>query len=334
MKRRIFKLAGCTLATFLLSTSVNAATFTVDTTLDGIDTDITDDTCLTESGTCSLRAAVMQANATAGADIIDLTAMNDPASPIVLTIEGVDEVTTDPAPGSEAACDALITPDASIGDLDITQDLEIIGAGPGLTVIQWENQSLEDPNVGDRIFHVQAPQGVTISLVRFVDLMLTRGSVGIPNTTDPANAYNCEVTGVPGSIVAWQFKRVGGAVAVGSGAAVFLFEEAVHGPGADHGGGGDMGGPPENPGEDEGEGGVTAVEFERVAMIGNQAGSDGGALLAAAEMTIIDSVFSGNMSGANGGAIYIDSATSISGTLIGTSFAVPSRSHAPGGKLR
>ena len=250
MKRRIFKLAGCTLATFLLSTSVNAATFTVDTTLDGMDTDVSDDTCLTESGTCSLRAAIMQANATAGADIIDLTAMNDPASPIVLTIEGVDEVTTEPAPGSEAACDALITPDASIGDLDITQDLEIIGAGPALTIIEWANQSLTDPNVGDRIFHMQAAEGVTVNLIRLADLMLRNGSVGIPNTTDPANVYNCEVTGEPGAIIAWQFKRVGGAVAVGPGAAVFLFEEELHGPGG--GGGGDEGGPPDDPGGDEG----------------------------------------------------------------------------------
>ena len=48
-------------------------------------------------------------------------------------------------------------------------------------------------------------------------------------------------------------------------------------------------------------------------------GSDGGALMLAAETTIVVSVLSGNLSAANGGAIYIDSATSIRGTLIGTS---------------
>jgi len=256
----------------------------------------------------------MEANAYAGADIIDLTAISDPAFPIILTLEGVDETFVDTA-GGDVPCVAEIIADASKGDLDITEDLEIVGAGPALTIIEWENQSIDDPNVGDRIFHIQAEPETTIDMVRISDLMIRRGSVGIPNTTDAENDYNCDVSGGPGSIVAWQFKRVGGGIAAGPGAAVFLFEEEEHGPGGDGGGGA----PPTDPGGDEGEGGITAVEFERIVMLNNQAGSDGGALLAAAEMTIIDSVFSGNLSAANGGAIYLDSASTISGTLIGRS---------------
>jgi uncharacterized repeat protein (TIGR01451 family)/CSLREA domain-containing protein len=294
--------------------SANALTFVVDSTADAVDAAPGDGVCLTADGTCTLRAAIMEANALAGADSIDLSAINDPLSPIVLTLEGVDEVIGPPEPGSPAPCAAQISADASIGDLDITEDLEIFGAGPGLTVIEWLNQSLDDPNVGDRIFHVQAEPEETVNLVRIADLMIRNGSVGTPNTTDEDNVYNCEVSGEPGSIVAWQFKRVGGGIAVGPGAAVFLFEEAEHGPG---GGGGD-GGPPTDPGGDEGEGGVLAVEFERLALIDNQAGSDGGAILAAAEMTILDSVLSGNLSAANGGALYLDSPTTIQGTLIGT----------------
>ncbi|MEE4162257.1 MAG: DUF11 domain-containing protein, partial [Woeseiaceae bacterium] len=151
--------------------------------------------------------------------------------------------------------------------------------------------------------------------------MIRDGSVGIPNSLEASNAYNCAPpTGEPGAMSVWQFKRVGGGIAAGPGGAVFFFDESEHGPGS--GGGGGDSHKPDNPGGDEGEeteGGITAVEFERIAMINNQAGSDGGALLAAAEMTITDSVFSGNLSAANGGAIYIDSATTIFGTLIGTS---------------
>lgn len=314
MKKQITELILCIVGA-LMTMSAHALTFSVDSTGDAVDAAPGDGVCLTAAQQCTLRAAVMEANALAGADVIDLTAINDPAAPIVLTLEGVDETFVDTEPGAEAPCEAQIVADAAIGDLDITEDLEIFGAGPALTVIEWENQSVADPNVGDRIFHVQAPTGMTVNLVRIADVMIRRGSVGIPNSTDPANAFNCEVSGEPGSIVAWQFKRVGGGIAAGPGAAVFLFEEAEHGPGG--GGGGGM--RPEEPGGDEGEGGVTAVEFERIAMINNQAGSDGGAILAAAEMAIIDSVFSGNLSLANGGALYIDSATTISGTLIGAS---------------
>ena len=317
MKCKLPVAATFALFAVLVAPLAFAATFVVNSTADEIDLVPGDSQCLAESGNCTLRAAIMEANALSGADIIDLTAINDPASPITLTIEGVDETFVETAPGVPEPCEAVIEANAAIGDLDITEDLEIFGAGPGLTVIQWLNQSLDDPTIGDRIFHIQAPAGVTVNLVRIADLMITRGSVGIPNTTDPTNAYNCEVSGAPGAIEAWQFKRVGGGITAGPGAAVFLFVEEEHGPGG--GGGGGSGGMPEDPGGDEGEGGITAVLFERIAMINNQAGSDGGAILATTEMTILDSVFSGNLSAANGGALYLDSPTTIERTLIGTS---------------
>ncbi|MDH4108024.1 MAG: DUF11 domain-containing protein [Gammaproteobacteria bacterium] len=305
-----------------------ATTFSVDSNLDAVDAQTGDGVCLTADGTCTLRAAIMEANATPGADIIDLTAINNPADPIVLTIQGVDEIIGDADPQNQLPCTASITAEADKGDLDITEDLQIVGAGPGLTVIKWNEQSMTDPNVGDRIFHIQAVDGGTVNLVTISDLMVTGGSVGIPNEPTMANPYTCEVTGEAGSIVAWYFKRFGGGIAVGPGAGVALFEETVHGPGG--GGGGGEGPPPDvGPGGDEGEGGVTAVEFVRVAVIGNQSGADAGGIIAAAEMTIADSVLSGNLSNANGGALYLDSATTISGTLIGkASFDVPYESGA------
>jgi len=47
--------------THLVATAALAATFTVDSTLDQTDDDIGDGLCHTTAGTCTLRAAVMQA---------------------------------------------------------------------------------------------------------------------------------------------------------------------------------------------------------------------------------------------------------------------------------
>ena len=120
-----------------------------------------DGVCLSADGTCTLRAAVMEANASAGADTIDLTAIDDPLQPITLTLEGVDEAFVS-TPQGEAACAAVLEADAAIGDLDITEGLTIQGAGTGLTVIRWDARSLVIPAVGDRIFHVQSEPGVPV----------------------------------------------------------------------------------------------------------------------------------------------------------------------------
>ena len=111
-----------------------AATFVVNDTTDALDMTPTDNLCLTAGGTCTLRAAVQQANALTGPDTIML-----PAGTYTLTISGRCE-------------DATAT-----GDLDITDDLTITGAGAGTTII--------DGNGIDRVFDVWAhvdASGVTI----------------------------------------------------------------------------------------------------------------------------------------------------------------------------
>jgi CSLREA domain-containing protein len=73
---------------FLLSTAAvstsQAAIFVVDTTTDAVDAAAGDGTCATTAATCSLRAAVQEANALAGADTIEL-----PAGTYVLTLGGL-----------------------------------------------------------------------------------------------------------------------------------------------------------------------------------------------------------------------------------------------------
>ncbi|MEZ4485138.1 MAG: hypothetical protein R2864_11285 [Syntrophotaleaceae bacterium] len=56
------------------SNPLGAASFTVDTTSDSVDVNPGDSICADSDGSCSLRAAVMEANALAGADAIALPA--------------------------------------------------------------------------------------------------------------------------------------------------------------------------------------------------------------------------------------------------------------------
>src|SRR5262245_13428419 len=102
--------AGCLLAARL--PAAQAATFTVNSTADAVDAHPGDGLCATATHVCTLRAAIQEANALAGADII-----NVPAGMFTLTLAGVDE-------------DAATT-----GDLDITEDLTLTGAGAAQTII-------------------------------------------------------------------------------------------------------------------------------------------------------------------------------------------------------
>lgn len=100
------------LALFVFRTSCLAATFDVDATIDSLDSVPGDGTCADANGQCSVRAAIMEANALAGVDTISMS-----AGVHTLTIAGTGE-------------------DASrSGDLDVADDLALIGAGESSTII-------------------------------------------------------------------------------------------------------------------------------------------------------------------------------------------------------
>lgn len=132
------------------SSVVRAASLTVTTTADELNND----------GDCSLREAIQAANtdtavdgcaAGSGADTITL-----PPGTYVLTITGSGE-------------DANQT-----GDLDITDALTIVGAGPGQTII--------DANSIDRVFHIHSTTGtVVISGVTVINGNTTGAGGGIYN---------------------------------------------------------------------------------------------------------------------------------------------------------
>src|SRR6059036_275156 len=117
----------------------------VNDTTDAVDMTPADNLCLTAGGKCTLRAAVQQANALAGHDTIML-----PAGTYTLTISGLCE------------------DGAATGDLDITDDLTITGAGAATTII--------DGGGIDRVF--QAIGAVTVN---FAGLTIQNASSGNPS---------------------------------------------------------------------------------------------------------------------------------------------------------
>lgn len=147
--RRCAHMLWAELATAMLfSATVQALNFTVDSTIDAVDAAPGNGICADAAGNCTLRAAIQEANQLAGADTITL-----PAGVFQLSLSGS---------GEEAA---------ATGDLDITDDLTITGAGATSTTI--------DGGGLDRVFDV-APNGTPLSVV-FNSLAIRNGMAsGVP----------------------------------------------------------------------------------------------------------------------------------------------------------
>ena len=145
------------LSLFITSLQTKAspnATFTVNSTVDAVDVNPGDGVCETAvgNGICTLRAAVMEANALAGSDSISLL-----ANTYALAIAGRDE-------------DASAT-----GDIDILDDLTINGANAATTIV--DGASL------DRVFHITGTTNLTVSMS---NLTIQNGGFEIDSTvTDP-----------------------------------------------------------------------------------------------------------------------------------------------------
>src|SRR3989442_3029018 len=119
-----------TLTSLLLAVApAAAATFTVNDTADAVDAAPGDGSCATAGGTCTLRAAIQEANAHTGADTIMV-----PAGTHLLTI---------PGRGEDAAGTRC---------LDITDDVTITGAGAPTTIL--------DGNGIDRVFEIVNPASI------------------------------------------------------------------------------------------------------------------------------------------------------------------------------
>jgi CSLREA domain-containing protein len=108
-----------------------AENFVVNSNVDMVDANPGDGLCETDiTGDCTLRAAIQESNALAGADTISI-----PAGTYTLAITGTGE-------------DASAT-----GDLDISGSLEIVGAGATTTIIDGDDL--------DRVFHLASESSLT-----------------------------------------------------------------------------------------------------------------------------------------------------------------------------
>jgi CSLREA domain-containing protein len=120
--------------------AASAIVFTVNTTVDGIDANLKDGICQTATpGQCTLRAAILQANALSGAKTIVV-----PAGTYTLTIPDVKENSAVP------------------DDLDVTSAMTINGAGVGQTIVTSAHKN--------KVFHIT---GVAVTLQ---DLTITGGN--------------------------------------------------------------------------------------------------------------------------------------------------------------
>ena len=156
-----------------MASNAQAVTFTVNTTVDEVDTNPGDHICLTATGHCSLRAAVQEANASTnvstnsqGAFIPDVISV--PAGTYTLTLSGANENL------------------AATGDLDITDNVEIDGAGSNSTII--------DGNNADRIFHIMS--GVTDAIISGVAIQhgkVTNSNGGGIENSGVLSLSNCTV---------------------------------------------------------------------------------------------------------------------------------------------
>lgn len=119
-------------------------TFNVNTTADTVDASPGDSICADSQGNCSLRAAVMESNASLAAGITKSVTISIPAGTYTLTIPGID--------GS----------DASHGHLDINAGpVSIVGASASTTIIQAGTgvNGTGIPNGIDKVFSIN-PGGV------------------------------------------------------------------------------------------------------------------------------------------------------------------------------
>ncbi|MDT3778351.1 DUF4347 domain-containing protein [Nitrospira sp. MA-1] len=231
------------------------ATYTVTTTTDG--------------GAGSLRQAIIDANANAGTDTITFVG----SGTYLLTITGAGENA------------------AATGDLDITDNLIIIGNGVGNTII--------DGGGIDRVFHLRGTTTATISGITIQNGVENNGGGIFVDNTSILNLSDATLSGNNNS----------GTGNAGSGGAIHVHGTAnlnrvlLSGNTADTGGAIGF----------HGGGGGTLTN---VTISGNTATNEGGGLWTDTPISVINSTFTLNNAN-DAGAIYSNSATvTMSNTIV------------------
>ncbi len=272
------------LALVALAVPAGAVEFNVNDKNDAPDA-VIDGTCATALGVCSLRAAIQEANATAGADVINL-----PANKYTLKIVG----------GGEDA--------AAAGDLDVLDDLTIVGAGSKSTVIKGKK---------DRVFEVL---GGTVAMS---DLTISKGAVGtkgqIGDEFGGGGIRNHALLGLTRVIVTSNKVSDDGGGIANDGGTLTLTESTV----GKNKAGDDAGGI-------DNDGGTLVLERSTVEK--NSAGDEGGGLeTESGDVVATDTTISSNKAKAGAGGINLEQG----GTLDGTNVTISgNKAKTTGGGIR
>lgn len=281
-----------TLALALAAPGAQAATITVNTTVDD------------NAMTCSLRDAVRSINtggAVSGCVVNGTPGVDDtinlPAGTYRLAIGGLDETAT----GTGETATVTNVPDTSKGDLDLLKSVKIVGAGSGSTRIEWDSAETDSTKT-DRIFHIYTTDAGTPNVnVSIQGVTLASGKtfqVDLGAHSDP----------VTNPSLHYYLRRAGGALALGGAANVVEIDTALSG--AENANSGGLGG------STGGESGATtySLTLNDVVINGNSAQGDGGGAYFAATTSGTNVVISNNRSTTNGGGLYNEANTSLSVT--------------------
>lgn len=279
MDRHLLALGVFALQCWLPVAGHAAATFTVNSTADAVDVNPGDGFCETApgNGACTLRAAIQEANAFPGDDTIVL-----PAGTYTLSLPGVDE-------------DASAT-----GDLDISSNLTISGAGAATTII--------DGGGLDRVFQI----GISFfdSVVMISGATIRNGNASASAIKNGGGIYvftDGSMLTLNGVVVSGNTGGTGGGIGTnGIQQTLDISDSTISGNTAfvDNGGGIDSGGP---------------LTITRSSITGNTAAFNGGGLFNNGTATITRSLFSGNTAtgGLGGGIVQQGTATLVNVTVSG-----------------
>ncbi|MEZ4869994.1 MAG: choice-of-anchor Q domain-containing protein [Caldilineaceae bacterium] len=262
-------------------TMLPVADFLVDSFEEGADANPGDGFCATGEGLCTIRAAVQEANALPSKQVLALTRslymLNFEAPTILAAFADNGPLAT--------AEDGAVS-----GDLDITDNLEIVGLSAEESVIH--------ANSGDRVIEVL--NGATLILR---DVGLT-GGMAIDNGPGGGLYNNGGTVLLERVSVNDNFAGTGGGIANGSGS-LRIIASSITGNSTIEGGGG---------------GGISneaELVLENVTLSGNSAGSGGGILAQAGNATLTNvTLYSNVASGAGGGINSNGTALTINNTIL------------------
>ena len=245
--------AGESVESTEVSASPSCLGATVNSTADTNDVNNGDGICADAGGLCSLRAAIQETNLCAGAETVTI-----PAGTYTLAIAGAGE-------------DASLT-----GDLDITDNLTISGAGAGATTIDGAGL--------DRVFHIITGATVTISNLKFI------GGGGVTSGAGILNAGTLTVSN--STINGNTSTNLGGAFSNATGASLTITNSTINGNLASAWGGGIY------------SSGTLSISSSTISS--NTASSMGGAMavIAGSSTTVNNSTFSANTSVNSGAGIW------------------------------